>query len=68
MRMSRIRKKIIRDGTVERERKYTRQSNRCVSFLGKLQSQCFSNIDEKKVTGSNLFWKMRKSFSNKFVP
>ena len=66
--MSSIRNKFIRDGSVERERKYTKQSNHCVSFLGKLQGQCFSNIDEKKVTGSNLFWKMRKSFSNKFVP
>ena len=62
MYMPSICNKFIRDRKVERERKCTRQNNHCVSFLGKLQGQCFSNIDEKKVTGINLFWKMRKSF------
>ena len=68
MKITRLRDKFLKDRNGYNKREFSKQRIYCVSLLRKPKKLYYSNLDEKKVTDNQTFWKTLKPFlSDKIV-
>ena len=66
MRRSKLRSNYLKNKTDANRMLYKKQRNYCVSLLRKSKTNCYANLDEKKLSDNKLFWKVIKpSLPNK---
>ena len=67
MKRSRLRNKYLNNNNGENRKLYSQQRNYCVSLLRKTKKVYYENLDERKVSDNQFFWKTEKpSLSEKF--
>ena len=58
----------MRNRSDENKRKYSKQRNYCVSLLRKTKKNYYNNLNEKKITDNQSFWKTVKPFLSDKTP
>ena len=68
MKRSKLHKDFFKDRNDASQSAYIKQSNLCVTLLGKAKRQYFSNLEPKLITDNNKFWNSVKPlFSDKIT-
>ena len=62
MKRTRLRNKFLKNRNDYNKREFSKQRNYYVSLFTKSEKLYYSNLDEKKVTGTKTFWKTIKPF------
>ena len=63
---SKLRNNYLKNKTDANRMLYKKQRHYCVSLLRKSKTNCYANLNEKKVSDNKLFWKVIKpSLSDK---
>ena len=65
---ARFRNNFLKHRTDENRKKYSKQSNYCVSLLRKTKRTYYGNLNEKEVTDNRKFWKTVKPFLSDKCP
>ena len=64
----RLQNNFLRNRSDENKRKYSKQRNYCVSLIRTAKKNCYSNLNEKKITDNKTFWKTVKPFLSDKTP
>ena len=68
MKRSRLRKRFLKDKSLENRMLYTQQRNYYISLLRKTEIRYYSYLNEKKTLDNKQFWELVKPlFSNKSI-
>ena len=68
MHRTRLRNNFLKNRSDENKRKYSKQRNYCVSLPRKTKKNYYSNLNEKKITDNETFWKTVKAFLSDKTP
>ena len=67
MKRSKLNNRFLKDWTDENKNSYQLQRNYCVALLCQTKKEYYGNLDEKKVSNNNIFWKKVKPFYSKKI-